>query len=55
MSVNSDEDFDFEVIAQRVGDFDVVEDTASENDVAPGNAPASEKDPAATTLEKENR
>ncbi|WP_413768861.1 sodium:solute symporter family protein [Rhodococcus pyridinivorans] len=43
MSVNSDEDFDFEVIAQRVGDFDVAED----------NAP--EKDPSATTLEKENR
>ncbi|WAL44633.1 sodium:solute symporter family protein [Rhodococcus pyridinivorans] len=49
MSVNSDEDFDFEVIAQRVGDFDVAEDNAPENDAAP------EKNPAATTLEKENR
>ncbi|MFX1757840.1 sodium:solute symporter family protein [Rhodococcus sp. As11] len=44
MSVNSDEDFDFEVIAQRVGDFDVEEDTATA-----GN------DPAATSPEKENR
>ncbi|WP_129976494.1 sodium:solute symporter family protein [Rhodococcus sp. Q1] len=44
MSVNSAENFDFEVIAQRVGDFDVEEDTATA-----GN------DPAATSPEKENR
>ncbi|WP_051017595.1 sodium:solute symporter family protein [Rhodococcus sp. R1101] len=44
MSVNSEENFDFEVIAQRVGDFDVEEDTATA-----GN------DPAATSPEKENR
>ena len=49
MSVNSDENFDFEVIAQRVGDFDVVEDNAPEDDAAP------EKNPAATTPEKETR
>ncbi|UGQ56118.1 sodium:solute symporter family protein [Rhodococcus pyridinivorans] len=68
MSVNSDENFDFEVIAQRVGDFDVAADDvtpetdpdspnapASANVPASAKTPASETDAAATTPEKENR